>query len=194
MIRGMNFARGPIFSGIAVLNEDGSVVEPVAIGQAPGLNKGRALLRRDWEYTPEGEIFIRSGALQVVLTGVDGRTEVTIIKERSVSRSITFEAGIDWEIFSASVSIEFEETITNGNGKKFVVPAGQAGKVHFTPTLKCTKGPSTSPVYRCMGRANFNHCSGSVSDCGDGPTTGEACTGYEEAGEIASTYAVTAIT
>lgn len=157
-------------------------------------------MRRDCDYTPDGDIYTRPGALQIVLTGVDGGTggsEVKITQERSVSRSSTFEAGVGFEVFSASVSITFEETITNSQEKTFTIPAGQSGKLGFTPTLKCTKGmfDGSRATQNLLLRTSLTLLlwSGSV-DCGDGPQTGEACTGYEEAGEIAGTYAVIAIT
>ena len=158
MIRGISFARRDVLTGIAVLNADGSVVAPVEIGEPPEWKNNQLLPRQDCTYTPDGDIFTKPGALQIVLTNVDGGvggSEVTITKERSVSRSTTFEAGLDWKAISASVSVTFEESITNGNEKKFNVPAGQSGKLGFTPTLKCTKGSSPSSITSLRGHADY---------------------------------------
>ncbi|KAL8852456.1 MAG: hypothetical protein Q9221_002686 [Calogaya cf. arnoldii] len=126
------------------------------------------------KYVPDGEAYTTSAnATQIVARGVNGGTggaEVEITKERSVSQSITFSAGINIEIISASTEISFEETITNGKAMKWTVPAGQTGKVGFTPNLKCTKGKV--------------ECNGKTIE------KGVACTGYMEADEIAGTYAV----
>ena len=60
--------------------------------------------------------------------------------------------------------------MTDTKQRIWKLPAGQLGKVGFTPTLKCTEGRL---------------------DCGEKPT-GEACTGFREADEIAGTYSVIA--
>lgn len=74
---------------------------------------------------------------------------------REVSQSTTFSAGINFEIFSTSTELTFEESITDTKEEKWTLPAGHSGRVAYTPTLKCTKGKL---------------------DCGDKPK-GDACTG-----------------
>ena len=91
---------------------------------------------------------------------------MTISTAREVSQSTTFSAGFNFEFFSAEAGVTNEQSITDTKSKTLNVPAGQAGKLGFTPTLKCTSGKN---------------------DCG---YKGEACTGYREADEIAGTYAV----
>lgn len=154
MIRGLNYARGATVAGVGFRDADGNNIEPIEVGVPPELrggweNERRAIGRRDdCNYIPDGEVFTTNGATEIVLTGVDGGTggsEVKITQERSVSRSSTFEAGIGFEVFSASVSITFEETLTDGQEKTFTIPAGQTGKLGFTPILKCTKGSMTLP-------------------------------------------------
>ncbi|KAL8787750.1 MAG: hypothetical protein Q9213_002070 [Squamulea squamosa] len=179
MIRGMDYKRGLSGRSVDIRDKDGNVIQPEEEGFPP-LGKPSKLARRKdndddgcKDYVPDGEVYTRpADATQIVATGVSGGTtgsEVEISEERSVSQSITFSAGINIEIISASTEMTFEETITNGKTKKWTVPAGQTGKVGFTPNLKCTKGALM--------------CDGNESK-------GEACTGYEEAGEIAGTYAV----
>lgn len=77
--------------------------------------------------------------LQSVDGGGTGR-EVTITKERSVSWTTTFSAGINMEVISATTQITFEENLVDKKEKQWTVPASQVGKLGFTPTLKCTKG------------------------------------------------------
>ena len=149
MIRGLNYARGGTLSGAGFRDANGTEIKPKEVGYPPEWKKSwknerRAIGRRDdCNYIPDGEVYTTNGATQVVLTGVDGGTggaEVKITQERSVSRSSTFEAGIGFEVFSASVSVTFEETLTDGQEKTFTIPPGQVGKLGFTPILKCTKG------------------------------------------------------
>ncbi|KAL8649402.1 MAG: hypothetical protein Q9210_004419 [Variospora velana] len=127
------------------------------------------------DYVPDGEVYTRpADAPQIIMTAVDGGTagaDVEITKERSVSQSISFSAGINIEIISVSTEITFEESITNGQSKKLPIPAGQVGKLAFTPILKCTKG-----ALMCEGNES----------------KGEACTGFSEGDDIAGTYTVIA--
>lgn len=163
-------------------------------------------------YVPDGEIYTRpADAPQILFTvrmplrkhplklssliclqGADGSTtgsEITITEERSVSQSTTFSAGINIEVISASTEISFEETITNGKERKWTVPANQLGVVGFTPTLKCTKGKFSPKTLRSTSGADTSQ--GSL-ECSDGTFEGETCTGFNEADEIAGTYAVIA--
>lgn len=149
MVRGLNYARGATLTGVGFHDADGKQIEPLEVGVPPEMraswkNDRRAIGRRDdCKYIPDGEVYTTNGATQIVLTGVDGGSggsEVKITQERSVSRSSTFQAGIGFEVFSASVSVTFEETLTDGQEKTFTIPAGQTGKLGFTPILKCTKG------------------------------------------------------
>ena len=148
LLRRLNYARDSLV-GNGHMSANGVTVEPIAVGLPPewrtsSKKEPRTLARRDdCDYTPDGDVYTKPGALEIVLMGVDGGTggsEVKITHERSVSRSMTFEAGVGFEVFSASVSITFEESITDGEEKSFTIPAGQVGKLGFTPTLKCTKG------------------------------------------------------
>lgn len=157
MIRGLNYARGASLVGVGFRNADGVEIKPIEVGEPPEWQNTRSKDRRalapsdDCKYIPDGEVYTTNGALQIVLTGVDGGTggsEVKITQERSVSQSTTFEAGVNFEVFSASVSVTFEETITDGEEKTFAIPAGQVGKLGFTPILKCTKG-SLMPSENC---------------------------------------------
>ena len=159
MIRGMNYPRGGTLLGAGFRDANGKPIEPIQVGEPPEWKnppqkERRDLARRDdCTYTPDGDLFTTNAPTQIVLTGVDGGTggaEVKITQERSVSRSTTIEAGINWEIISASVSVTFEESITNGQEKTFTVPAGQAGKLGFTPIWKCTKGWSISVQHARM--------------------------------------------
>ncbi|KAL8995265.1 MAG: hypothetical protein Q9169_004971 [Polycauliona sp. 2 TL-2023] len=77
--------------------------------------------------------------------------------------------GINIEVLSASTEISFSETTTDEKSRTWTVPAGQTGKVGFTPNLRCTRGKFT-----CEGGVWF--------------VKGEACTGYMEADEIAGTF------
>ncbi|KAL8706615.1 MAG: hypothetical protein Q9201_000362 [Fulgogasparrea decipioides] len=180
-VRGIDYKRDLPTNGTEA-KWNGKVIEPAQVGEPPKKTVRRdstpKLFRRDGDckdYVPDGEVYTRpADDTQVVATGVDGGTtgsEVTITTERTVSQSVSFSAGFDIEIISASTEITFEESITNGKEKKWTIPAGQNGKVGFTPTLKCTKGSL---------------------QCKDGTSKGEACTGFEEADEIAGTYAVIA--
>ncbi|KAL8834865.1 MAG: hypothetical protein Q9170_003565 [Blastenia crenularia] len=187
MIRGMDYKRGLSARGVEIIGKDGKIVEPKQTGEPPqrkALADGTdspTLFSRDYkdkdckEYVPDGEVYTRpADAPQILATGVDGGTtgsEVTISHSREVSQSISFTAGVNIEIISAETTMTFEESITDTKEKKWTIPAGQAGKVGFTPNLKCTKGAMT---------------------CKDGTSSGEACTGYKEADEIAGTYAVIA--
>ncbi|KAL8727006.1 MAG: hypothetical protein Q9181_005863 [Wetmoreana brouardii] len=189
-VRGIDYKRG-LPTNDAEVKWDGRVIEPAQVGEPPKKTARRddtlKLFRRGddcKDYIPDGEVYTRpADDTQVVATGVDGGTtgsEVTITTERTVSQSVTFSAGFNIEIISASTDISnisfpmqrtFEESISNGKEKKWTIPAGQNGKVGFTPTLKCTKGSM---------------------QCKDGTSEGEACTGFQEADEIAGTYAVIA--
>ncbi|KAI4194839.1 MAG: hypothetical protein LQ346_003600 [Caloplaca aetnensis] len=190
LIRGIDYKRSGLTGhSVTITDKDGNLIEPKQQGYPPQRKrsapspaaKANKLTSRGEndddckEYVPDGEVYTRpADVTQIVATGVNGGTtgsEVEITEERSVSQSITFSAGINIEIISASTEISFEETLTNGKSKKWTIPAGQSGKVGFTPNLKCTKGALM--------------CDGNESK-------GEACTGYEEAGEIAGTYAVIA--
>ncbi|KAL9628302.1 MAG: hypothetical protein Q9204_005974 [Flavoplaca sp. TL-2023a] len=189
MIRGIDYKRGLSGRSVDIMDKDGNVIQPVEEGFPP-LETTSKLARRKHEdnddeddeeecedqFARDGEVYTRpADATQIVATGVSGGTtgsEVEITEERSVSMSMTFSAGINIEIFSLGTEFSVEETLTNGKAKKWTVPAGQTGKVGFTPNLKCIKGGVT-------------WCDGKEED-------GEACTGYEEAGEIAGTYAVIA--
>ncbi|KAL8994416.1 MAG: hypothetical protein Q9169_005603 [Polycauliona sp. 2 TL-2023] len=189
MIRGIENRRSLGGRSVEIKDQDGNVVEPIEIGYPPRNKEKRsavaedlnseALRRRDDEadcnkYIPDGDVFTRpADRPQLVSTVVDGGStgnDITILQAREVSRSTSFSAGINFEIFSASTELTFEESITDTKQKTWTVPAGQTGKVAFTPTLKCTRGKL---------------------DCGDNPE-GEACTGFKEAGEIAGTYSVVA--
>ncbi len=189
MIRGIDYKRSGLNGrSVTITDKNGNVIEPKQEGYPPqrkrsalpsSAAKANKLISRGdndddcKDYVPDGEVYTRpADVTQIVATGVNGGTtgsEVEITEERSVSQSVTFSAGINIEIISASTEISFEETLTNGKAKKWTIPAGQSGKVGFTPNLKCTKGALM--------------CDGNESK-------GEACTGYEEAGEIAGTYAV----
>ncbi|KAL8979146.1 MAG: hypothetical protein Q9177_006219 [Variospora cf. flavescens] len=183
MIRGMNYkARGLAGRGVEILGKDGNVIPPKEQGYPLQSKRSLppALSKRSEEddksckkYVPDGEIYTRpADGPQIVMTGVDGGTEgaeVEISEERTVTKSVTFSAGINIEIIEASTEMTFEESITNSKSKKLAIPAGQVGKLAFTPNLKCTEG-----ALMCEG----------------GESKGEACTGYEEAGEIAGTYSV----
>lgn len=164
MIRGLNYARAGSLIGSGFRDASGATIEPIEVGEPPEWksswkNGRRAIGRRDdCNYTPDGDIFTTNGPTQIIMTGVDGGTagsEVKITQERSVSRSTTFEAGVGFEVFSASVSITFEETLTDGEEKTFTIPAGQVGKLGFTPIWKCTKGSIIVPN-AVTGRANFS--------------------------------------
>ncbi|KAL9596549.1 MAG: hypothetical protein Q9219_005727 [cf. Caloplaca sp. 3 TL-2023] len=185
MIRGLGHRRDLGSRSVEIKDKTGRVIEPIEVGYPPRVRRSytstrgsRMVRRKDDEdcknYIPDGDIFTRpADAPQIVATGVDGGTggtQVTISKARSVSQSTTFSAGINFAIFSASTELTFEQSITDTNQKTWNVPAGQTGKVGFTPTLKCTRGKL---------------------DCGEQPK-GEACTGFREADEIAGTYAVIA--
>ncbi|KAI4091886.1 MAG: hypothetical protein LQ344_003843 [Seirophora lacunosa] len=186
MIRGIDYKkRGLSPRGVTIAGKDGKIIPPKEEGYPPQRKRSlppAKLSRRAKDddddckdYVPDGEVYTRpADATQIVATGIDGGTtgaEVEITEERTVTQSVTFSAGINIEIISASTEMTFEESITNGKSKKWTIPAGQSGKVGFTPNLKCTKGALM--------------CDGNESK-------GEACTGYEEAGEIAGTYAVIA--
>ncbi|KAL8720653.1 MAG: hypothetical protein Q9225_002523 [Loekoesia sp. 1 TL-2023] len=187
MIRGMDFRRGISARGVEITDKDGKIIQPKQTGEPPqkkalARSDPPALFRRDdyhhkdcHEYVPDGEVYTRpADAPQIVATGVDGGTtgsDITISHSREVSQSVSFTAGVNIEIISAETTMTFEESITDTKEKKWTIPAGQAGKVGFTPNLKCSKGSMT---------------------CKDGTSTGEACTGYKEADEIAGTYAVIA--
>ncbi|KAL8837332.1 MAG: hypothetical protein Q9205_007387 [Flavoplaca limonia] len=130
------------------------------------------------EYTADegGEQYTRpADAPQIVATASDGGTEgteITISKSRTVEQSVTFSAGINLEVLQASTELSFSESLTDEKQRTWTVPAGQTGKVGFTPNLRCTRGHFT---------------------CKDGVVSeGEACTGYREADEIAGTFAVIA--
>ena len=155
-IRGMDFRRDSVITGGLLRDTDGNYLTPVEIGNPivpRALTDNReALSRRGKEkckYSPNGDLYTRPGwDVEILLTSVEGGTggaEVTISQERTVGWSTTFEAGLDVEIFSASVSVTFEESITDSKEKKFTIPAGQAGKLGFTPTLKCTQGSFSFP-------------------------------------------------
>lgn len=194
MIRGIDYKRSGLAGrSVTITDKNGNVIEPkeegyppqrkpsAAPAPAPAAANNKLISRAEddpscKEWVPEGEVYTRPAAkTQIVATGVNGGTtgsEVEISQERSVSRSTTIGGGINWSIISASVEVTFTETITNTKTKKVTIPAGQSGKVGFTPNLKCTRGALI--------------CDGNESK-------GEACTGYEEAGELAGTYAVIAI-
>ncbi|KAL9011604.1 MAG: hypothetical protein Q9173_003565 [Seirophora scorigena] len=193
MIRGMDYKkRGLSSRGVTIVGEDGKIIPPKEEGYPP--QRKRSLpppppaklfprkgsdtkssddVKCDDDY--KGEYYTRpDNVVQIVATGMDGGTtgaEVEITEERTVTESITMSAGFDLEIISASMEMTFEKSITNGKAKTWTIPAGQSGKVGFTPTLRCTRGEMT--------------CDGEKSE-------GEVCSGYEEAGEIAGTYAVIA--
>ncbi|KAL8811846.1 MAG: hypothetical protein Q9223_007442 [Gallowayella weberi] len=187
MIRSIESRRSLGARAVEIKGKDGKIIEPVQTGYAPQKKRSiavdtapKTLVRRKDDssckkYVPDGEVYTRpADRPQLVSSGGDGGNEgmeISISHERSVSQSVTFSAGINIEIISASTEMTFEETITDTKEKKWTVPAGQTGKVAFTPTLKCTSG---------------------TLECGDGTSKGEACTGFREADEIAGTYAVIA--
>ena len=145
MNRGMNYPRGASLSGAKLRDADGAIIEPIEVGSPPNWGNGRrALHRRDCSYEAQGDLFTKPGALEVVLTNVDGGvagSEVTITQERTVSRSTTIQAGVNvFDIVSASVSYTFEESLSDSKAKAFNIAAGQTGKLGFTPTLKCSHG------------------------------------------------------
>ncbi|KAL8678839.1 MAG: hypothetical protein Q9186_004822 [Xanthomendoza sp. 1 TL-2023] len=186
MIRGIENRRSLGARAIEIKGKDGTIIEPVQTGYAPQKKRSIAantapenLVRRKdkkcEKYVPDGEVYTRpADSPQLVSVGGDGGNEgmeITISHERTVSQSTTFSAGINIEIFSVGTELTFEESLTDSKEKKWTVPAGQTGKVAFTPTLKCTSGS-----LKCEG----------------GTTEGEACTGFREADEIAGTYSVIA--
>ncbi len=154
-IRGMSLRGTPTLSGIGLLRgADGSYITPDGMGNPPEkrspiekrnpTDRRRALSPRDaCEYTPDGEVFTANGELQIVATNVDGGsegTDIEITAERSSSRTVSSEVGISWEVLTASIGVEFEESTSSSTSRLFHIPAGQMGNVGFTPILKCTKG------------------------------------------------------
>ncbi|KAI4169305.1 MAG: hypothetical protein LQ343_005803 [Gyalolechia ehrenbergii] len=209
MVRGMDYKRGLSTRSIEIKDKDGNIIEPSQVGEPPqkkalAPSDPPTIFRRDdlhhkdcKEYVPDGEVYTRpADAPQIVATGVDGGTtgsEVTISHSREVSQSISFTAGVNIEIISAETTMTFEESITDTKEKKWTIPAGQSGKVGFTPNLKCSKGSLfhiSNPILFSL-EANDVSSTGAMK-CKDGTSTGEACTGYKEADEIAGTYAVIA--
>ncbi|KAL8960932.1 MAG: hypothetical protein Q9193_002448, partial [Seirophora villosa] len=144
MIRGMDYKkRGLSSRGVTIAGKDGKIIPPKQVGYPPQRKRSlpappAKLSRRDdydddcEDYVPDGEVYTRpADATQIVATGIDGGTtgaEVEITEERTVTQSVTFSAGINIEIISASTEMTFEESITNGKSKKWTIPAGQSGK------------------------------------------------------------------
>ncbi|KAL8745418.1 MAG: hypothetical protein Q9190_002444 [Brigantiaea leucoxantha] len=191
MVRGLENRRSLGGRSVEIKGKDGRVVEPIEIGYPPQMRRSTAPTETFTEvqlaprkddadcktYIPDGEVYTRpDNKTQIVAADVEGGTgdgQTTISTAREVSQSTTFGAGINFEIFSASTELTFEQSLTDTKEKSWTVPAGQSGNVGFTPTLKCTRGKL---------------------DCGEKPT-GEACTGFRydgENAEIAGKYAVIA--
>lgn len=193
-VRGIDYKRDAM-TGSYVIKKNGTKVEPIEVGHPPEFAARAIITEREPEpktspakrdtrdglpndstctsYTPDGDSYTRpADAPQIMLTNVDGGNggvTVTISEARESSFSSSFTAGLNIGVVEASTTITFEHSITDTKSRAWQVPAGQTGKVGFTPNLMCTSG---------------------TSHCGDGDSHGEACTGYREAGEVAGTYAV----
>lgn len=105
---------------------------------------------------------------------------------------MTFSAGLDIGVISASTEKSFEESLEDTKEKKWNLPAGQTSKFGFTPTLKCKKGLSPLPPF--SSNLSSTDVLTTLATTGtlrcNKDSTGEACTGFKEAGENAVTYAV----
>ena len=163
MIRGMDWKRTAGATGVTLTFANGSVIEPLEIGNPPELNakskrafEPAPLFVRDdpdtsdsscTSWTPDSDLlkdYTRpADAVQIVATGVNGGTSggtTTISTARTVEWSISVTTGVDLEIVKAETTIEFSQSITDTKTKTWTVPAGEVGKVGFTPTLRCSQG------------------------------------------------------
>lgn len=105
------------------------------------------------------------GRVVVTNAGVGtGGSTIAISEVSKASFSEPFPAGINTQIVEASTAIIFEQSITDTKTKAWTLPGGQSSKVGFRPLFMCTTV---------------------MSQCCDGDSHGEACTGYREAGEAA---------
>jgi hypothetical protein len=80
---------------------------------------------------------------QRVYDTVSGPSDITITDERSQSWTRTMEMSLGFaDVISLGMSFQesYSETVTDSQAYAFHVPAGQKGKVGFTPYLECSTG------------------------------------------------------
>ena len=88
------------------------------------------------------DAFGLTGSTSYVLSGYICDVEATYTRTNSqtVGFSTTLEAGINTEIFSASVSFTFEESSTQSSSYTFSVKPSDCGHYSWTPFFVCETG------------------------------------------------------
>ena len=164
--------------GVYLTFPNGTVIEPIAVGRSPF----KANMKRQCEgwkedsYIASGEPYLKTFDTYFVSDpqpAQDQDREVEITQTVTVETSTSFDVSIGdpFGIISLSVGFEFSRQQQTSVSYKFTVPAGQTGRVGFTPVYICTTG-------------TLEDCDGNVSP------ENESCTAYLTSGSITGDYAL----
>lgn len=147
-IRGIDYRSLNIGRGATLQFANGTEIEPLQIGFPPEVEEpAKAIKKRAScsSYSANGDIYtIPAPNTQIVgenLNGGTGGATFAVTATREQSSSTTIETGANvLDIISASLSVTFEQSISDSKAYTFNIPAGQSGQLGFTSTLQCTDG------------------------------------------------------
>ncbi|KAK7921666.1 hypothetical protein PG985_009688 [Apiospora marii] len=167
--RGIDFmqAGGGGSHGVYLQYENGTIIEPLAIGSPPSssaaASRPRRLHRRckgykDGSYVADGDIYYKTFETVVASANVPAEEEertFTFQHTRTASKTTTFETSVGdpWGVISISTGVQWQDATSKSEQISIVIPAGQSGYIGWTPFFRCTKGT----LEDCDGKRTEEH-------------------------------------
>ncbi|KAL2798469.1 hypothetical protein BJX66DRAFT_334170 [Aspergillus keveii] len=130
------------------------------------------LIKRDCSSFSKEDQYEITGPSHSVSNPVTGPADVQISTTVESSRTTSFSSSIGdpWGIISATVGVEFEESVSTTLSYTFQVLEGQTGYIAWSPTMTCVRGTLSG----CDGLSDEN---------------GQACTPKKDSnGEVVGQY------